>query len=572
MVSCKLAVALFAALFVASVSADGFGSGSSSREHQKEKAGDLVTCGCSGLNATGQPPTGAPTAGPTSGPTGATGGPSGSPPPASANNVTYDCPLVEALITISINFTVSGDDGAADFESLVIEIQIKFHEIDNDASLSDEEKKDKKLHHAAYKLKDHFKKHPDAKKKAEYMDNVKDCSGNRFGYVRDVIYIVIEKKMEHAPQEAALDSNDDCPLFEAIRNASQKSSDVNIKQQCGVNLIADLKAVKKCGCGHSYEQEADLHFQILTKNYPQCDNYFLSIDDDDFFPDGFGRYEAFRDSVRMEHLTVRMHKVLSGSTDSDCVFLGALEQIIINVTIDVQIRSQIKGIHDWCQSLFNATTDMRSRMHNASYVLYQYRLLCPWLPSILFDIELMSPDGDWDGDFYDMQFCSNACANLGSCGCVDVGEAPPSTPAPASTPAPTTTTTTTTAAPTTTTTTAGPTTTSQCSGRSDVTLRNGANNSDIIISINNVITTWSATWQISFSPTFNQIKQGVYNDTACPNAASKVNYVKRQMVGARDHSPAYAWYSSFAVIHIKRFHLDSSDWGTCTDYCNCADM
>jgi hypothetical protein len=515
----KLAViaglVMLALMGLASVEA---GSGSTSRQKQRADCGCLVTK---------VDPTSAPTPPPT------TGGVS----------PTFDCPLIRGMKEIVDELIAENDDGADDFKVMVEELENELQDVDDDNKVLVSKKGDWKCLKAGRKLKKHFKKHPHMKKKLHYKQNIKGCSHEHW-YLRDLEYVDISISEESSDSHIILDVDDDCPFYRAIRNASQASGDVTIEQECE-DFILEITVVLKCGCGYTKEQEkAEIH-KILKKKHPKLVTFFSDCDCE---IEDAGPLQTFLDECHVHQQTATVKKVISGHDYTDCPLLGALHDLYLNTTIEITIRTTIKQMHDSIKGSFDGGEDVMSRLHNCSYIIYQFRLLAPWIVEIVFDEVLITLDGEEWGDIYELGYCSNMCSNSGSCQSAEDGEATP--PPPPTTPSPTTT---------------GPV----CPDRSVVVqVQPSCNCSKIIDSIDVVRLTWLFPQQSSFSATWGGCKTAVYNNVLYPTMSSKINKLRDLFTSYHPVNSQYIDDLMNIVIYRTGPPFGNA-WGKVKQFCDC---
>ncbi|KAI1690566.1 hypothetical protein DdX_22413 [Ditylenchus destructor] len=216
----------------------------------------------------------------------------------------YHCDLTDGIRNISV---VLDDEQKGRLKDCARKIE---HFLQHSFGLSD----DKRAAKAAHKLKQCLKKHNDIAKLIRFEKIT------TWGSIFDVIYMSVDSSAVYVDVIITLDSNDDCDLFEAMRNATEGDAE---KESAVLVLIEELKVILLDVSLSMGQKKAKMHdkFKMFFEMHVEWEEFFLEIE-----IEGFGSLSQFVDVAHGHKQSLSLEVVLSGSSDSDCALCEALTE------------------------------------------------------------------------------------------------------------------------------------------------------------------------------------------------------------------------------------------------------
>ncbi|KAI1697573.1 hypothetical protein DdX_18429 [Ditylenchus destructor] len=406
----------------------------------------------------------------------------------------YHCDLTDGIRNISV---VLDDEQKGRLKDCVRKIE---HFLQHSFGLSD----DKRAAKAAHKLKQCLKKHNDIAKLIRFEKIT------TWGSIFDVTYVSVDLTAVYVDVIITLDSNDDCDLFEAMRNATEGDAE---KESAVLVLIEELKVILLDVSLSMGQKKAKMHdkFKMFFEMHVEWEEFFLEIE-----IEGFGSLSEFVDVARGFKQSLTLEVVLSGSSDSDCALCEALTEASANTSFDLSVRSQIKQFRDKLVTFFATTTDVEVRLAYVSAQYWQMIIMEPWIVKVMSLVSIKDKTcgcgEDW-GIFADLIWVSQFCKNSGSCGCVTCGMNPASTAAPSTTPVPTTQATT--IAP------------AVCPNRPQLIVVSAQNKTILTDVLTEHYNSWNASMKLGFNTCFNQVRKAIWDNVQFPSASVKITEIVR---------------------------------------------
>jgi len=285
---------------------------------------------------------------------------------------------------------------------------------------------DDKVVKVSKKMKKFLSKHKTLKK-AMHFKKI-----GKWGHWRDLVQVAVDIQNEKMDELLLLDVNDNCKLFEALKNHTCGNVTVELEKEV---LIVNMRKALKNNAWSKKQKHAKLH--LLMRSFLTI---HVDIADciDDIEVEGLGDIGSFRRVMKVAHQTTRLAKVISGSSNDDCELLKRLNECANNASIEPTQRASIGQLHGVILVKFQIEVDLQIRLQYVSQQSAEMLQGAPWVIQLLMEIEMKDndedcgcDDGKW-GDFYELRFCSHMCTNDGSCGEVAGGEGTDPTGAPTS--------------------------------------------------------------------------------------------------------------------------------------------
>ncbi|KAH7716221.1 hypothetical protein AAVH_16346 [Aphelenchoides avenae] len=418
------------------------------------------------------------------------------------------CPLVEFFYNISITLTV---EQQTIFIEWIRHIEIT---ILADFSLTNEQK----IVAIAYELKAFFELHYEIEIAIGY-ELILD-----WGYVVDLISVAIDIQSDYVGSLIILDGEDDCDLFEGLRNATEGDSE---KYAAVLILIEELKVIL-IDVSLTYEAKLTLiyeKFEAFFELHAEWESFFLDIE---FF--GFGTLEQFID-VTLVYWRITNVSIVIGGSSSECVLIQALEEAFQNTSFSLSVRSQIQQIKVKVEGYFASETNVYLRLEYISAQLYQFFKLDIKIVKYVKRITL----GEW-GSIYDLLFCAGFFGEHGwNFGLTS--EAPETTVA-------------------TTTDGAG----SGCSERGGlITIDFSSNTTVLTSSVNTAYATWTRNEKANFASYKKRIETIIWG-VEFSSVESKLTQITTVFTG---YAPAGT--TSYTLV----MNIEITGWGTVQQFCDC---
>jgi len=304
------------------------------------------------------------------------------------------CILIRAFYNMSLSLTIE--------QQLIWEAWIQ--EVENTIFVSKTLSNDEKVVMCSLSLKAFFSVHVDIYNELSYME-ISD-----WGLVIDFLYVSVSIQIEITQSIVTMDASNSCDLIEAIKNASANGSPD--EQAACHNLVVELEAVLS-DMSLSYEMQLSMVFELFQAffvQHPDMESFIRSVN-----IRGYGSVESFLAVCRTYSRITSLSTVISGSSDSDCVLLAALQDASTNGSFTSDQKTHILQLKEKLAFFFKSNISIKLRLKYISTTCHEMFKLEPWMIEIIESIMC----GEW-GSIYDIIFCSGVCTNHG-CGDLDSG-------------------------------------------------------------------------------------------------------------------------------------------------------
>ncbi|CAD5225176.1 unnamed protein product [Bursaphelenchus xylophilus] len=201
------------------------------------------------------------------------------------------------------------------------------------------------------------------------------------GYVADLEELTVDVQYTVTDVVIELDGNDDCPLFEALRNASKGNSELEGKVE---TLIKSLTATLK---------KSESSSSKLVEVYSQLDDFFKANTADKATIlageiEEYGTISVFC-SVASYYWRISNYSKVIGGDASSCPLITQLTQAYQQESTGSKSqRAQIKQLAQKLTSEFDQSTAIKDRVSILKQELYQFLILEEWSLKVVFSLEL----------------------------------------------------------------------------------------------------------------------------------------------------------------------------------------
>ncbi|KAI1704074.1 hypothetical protein Ddc_16291 [Ditylenchus destructor] len=455
-------------------------------------------------------------------------------------HVDFDCELTDALYNISLILTVEQRTIFLEFiEYIKVTILI-------DVTLTDIEK----VVRCSYALKHFCSQNIDIYYKIAF-----EFIGS-WGRCIDFVYVSVDLQAVITEKIVTLDSNGDCELFEALLNATQGNQQ---QYEAVLELIEELRVTVFANVELTYAQKLAKCHEIIVAFFEvhvewQSSFYEIEIT-------GYGSFESYVDVCHGYYRALTIGKVISGSSDSDCVLLAALTEASANTSFSLSVRNQIKELHDKLQAYFVIEIDISIRLQYISQQCFQVFQVEEFIVQVL-DLISCEVDGELWGLWYDVLWCSQFCHNSGSCGDLDHGMGTSLAPSTSTSVAGTSAVVTSSAGSTAST--EAPTTTSpaaDCGSRPTLIVISSVNTTILTDTIIEHYNTWNSSVRLGFNSCLNQVRKAIWDDVDFPTYAVKISNIVQYFLNYnKNNANAQNILMNITVVEWR---------GTIRQFCNC---
>jgi len=262
----------------------------------------------------------------------------------------------------------------------------------------------------------------------------------------------------------------------------------------------------------SYEMKLSMVFEVFQAffvQHPDKESFVRSMK-----IRGYGSMESFLAVCRTYSRITSLSMVISGSSDSDCVLLAALQEASTNGSFTNAQKTQILQLKAKLELYFKSTTSLKMRLKYISSTCHEMFKLEPWMIEMVESIMC----GEW-GSIYDIIFSSGVCSNHG-CGDLDSEV----------------------------TTTASPETTPSSDGSTAVVPANCATIGDLIVVdaknetvLTNVLiqaySTWTFSQRTGFNTCFNKVRKAIWDNVLFPSKTLKLKELNKNFLEYNANNP-----------------------------------